>query len=287
MSATGPKIPIPALLTRMSTPPARFSTSRNSRCTDSYARTSQATPNAAPPTSRAASSAAPAARAVSPTVAPSRARATAIPRPMPRFPPVTTATLPLRKLTGIPPRPIGPNESAARAENGSAALALSRAGRLDRPEHAPAALPRLRRELDLDERARSKGRRGTGEMGRQPPRERLMRDEQHVAQGGAARFQRRDDVGGLARGQPLPETLGRRSGGHRAAHDLRRLARAQHRRGEDAVRPPALLGQARGQRADRAAAGGRERPGRVAPGSRWLGLAVAAAPARERPGRTL
>src|SRR5438552_712110 len=99
MSATGEKIPMPALLTRMSAPPASRSTSRNRLFTASCERTSQASPTARPPTSRAAAAAAVAPRAVRTTVAPSAFSASTMPRPMPRFPPVTTATLPSRKPT--------------------------------------------------------------------------------------------------------------------------------------------------------------------------------------------
>src|SRR3954469_20342465 len=89
-----------ALLTRMSSPPKRSPAAANSRSQSSREVTSQATPrpSARPPATSAARS--PSMSATT-TRAPSAAYRSAIARPMPPAPPVTIATLPTRRPSGI------------------------------------------------------------------------------------------------------------------------------------------------------------------------------------------
>ena len=86
---------MPALLTRIPTGPSAPATCRTASSTSARSPTSQVTASAFRPRTRisaaTASSSAPV-RALTATCAPSRARASAIARPMPRPPPVTSAT---------------------------------------------------------------------------------------------------------------------------------------------------------------------------------------------------
>src|SRR5437016_766418 len=180
ISATGANTPIPALLTRMSQPPRSRATDANRRSTDSYARTSQAYPRAPEPIARAASSAAGRARAVSATVAPSRASASAMPRPMPRFPPVTTAIFPLSSVTGEGKRA----EGRLWSDRSSVFVFLPQA--LDAAHHAGMPAPLIERHRSGGEQIRD--HHGPGlELAEQRGAERdveceepdLQREEQH------------------------------------------------------------------------------------------------------------
>src|SRR5262245_34394260 len=98
MSATGLKMPIPALLTRTSRPPKRATVASTARLTSSRLRTSACSVSTAPgPAASIFGRADDRCALLSPvteTCAPSATSARAIASPMPRDPPVTSATFP-------------------------------------------------------------------------------------------------------------------------------------------------------------------------------------------------
>src|SRR5262249_13679811 len=96
-STAGWRSPIPAPATRMSIPPCRAAIALIAASTAASSPTSAASAEAISPSSRAAASAAAASRSTSATAAPARTKISAVARPMPRAPPVTTATLPSRR----------------------------------------------------------------------------------------------------------------------------------------------------------------------------------------------
>ena len=128
----------PALFTRMSTRPNASATCAAIPCTCSESRTSASTPSDLRPsasiscttgsTGRWMRSVPPAtasgSRATIATSAPCSASVSAIPRPMPWLPPVTTATLPVRSNFGIP-APLPHGDSAARLHQNSPVYPLS------------------------------------------------------------------------------------------------------------------------------------------------------------------
>ena len=112
-SSTAPLPPMPALLTRTSTPPNVPMRRPNPADTDrSSATSSSSTATVAPRAAASASSlpALSALRTVATTVNPSSARCTAVARPMPEFAPVTTAT-----GAGSPPGRTGPGSAMVTA----------------------------------------------------------------------------------------------------------------------------------------------------------------------------
>src|SRR5690625_1289312 len=110
-AATGPVSPIPALLTRTSSRPKRLSTSSAASCIASRSVTSTAMGWASRPSAAKSSTVSSRWRCVRPvttTVIPARAKARAMPRPIPFDPPVTTATLPCRSAnSGLLRRAVG------------------------------------------------------------------------------------------------------------------------------------------------------------------------------------
>src|SRR6185503_17906469 len=90
----------PALLTRMCSAPSAATISLNAASTAAASATSKRLVVATPPAARTASTASPAAPSLAvkliTTLAPARPSATAMARPMPRDPPVTTAIRPSR-----------------------------------------------------------------------------------------------------------------------------------------------------------------------------------------------
>src|SRR5438552_8212479 len=161
---------VPALLTRMSiVPHPRVSASKHTRI-DAALRTSSPSATERRPfvrISRATGSASPAFRDVIATSAPALARATAIARPMPRLPPVTSERLPCR--SNGPPiqrgriRSMRTVEAEIRAPGNEAFPdvltpdALDFLGRLHR-EVEPTRVERLASRAEVAERLRSGGR---------------------------------------------------------------------------------------------------------------------------------
>ena len=89
---------IPALLTRMSTPPNALDTATTAASIDAGSPTSKATPSAVPPSSLATASALACSRPQTATLAPAWTSACAMARPIPRVLPVTSAVLPDRSM---------------------------------------------------------------------------------------------------------------------------------------------------------------------------------------------
>src|SRR3954452_7479619 len=96
-SSNGPIGMMPALLTTMSIGPSRPSMSSSAAVNAGRSVTSSASPIAPPPTSPAACSAVAPSRSAIATRTPSRASPAEMALPMPRPPPVTTATFPVRE----------------------------------------------------------------------------------------------------------------------------------------------------------------------------------------------
>src|SRR6516164_5181616 len=277
VSATGSKIPIPALLTRMSGPPGPWSMARNSASTDSCARTSHTSPTLPRPISRAARSASPARRAVITTVAPSAASASAMPRPIPRLPPVTSATLPARTfmlhLPGLWPKH-RPRSASLAPREVLATLAATAALRVRDEKDAARSGRRRLPALDPHQRAGRERGLGRGEQQRQLAEQGLVSHQSDVPAVEPEALQCAEQLDRRAFGRQLVEGLDRRRGRELPAQCLGRLLRAIERAREQAGGDRAIARQARAQPLERGAAGGGERAGAIARDLAGSGLAV-------------
>src|SRR3990170_4504168 len=136
---------IPALLTRISSPPKRLTAAAIMRSASTFCETSAVTSAAASPIRSATLAAFSVSMTAMRTLAPSRAKASAMPRPKPDAPPVTIATLPSRRiaklLTGRLPTRRSPRDFGAVGARGVGAehLELGREERqlLERERHRP------------------------------------------------------------------------------------------------------------------------------------------------------
>src|SRR5215204_3618681 len=104
VSSSGANWATPALTKSTSTRPYLSPTASNSPSMSARLAASERSARASPPIWRAASASVRASRPVMTTRAPSRANSLAVARPIPEFPPVTTATLP-SSLPAISPQP--------------------------------------------------------------------------------------------------------------------------------------------------------------------------------------
>src|SRR6516164_250479 len=152
-SSAGWRSPMPAPLTRTSMPPWRLATAAIAASTDASSPTSTACAEAALPSARAAGSAASPSRSRSATAAHAATKVAAVARPIPRAPPVTTATFPSRRnrvsgssgIATLPRRPLGLLSYYSRIVPGSEKFAdlVQGAIRSPRPGYLLVTLPNI------------------------------------------------------------------------------------------------------------------------------------------------